>query len=335
MDRVGAPKVSGVAANWAREPEKRVAGPKPQLVGTVCALEPVRGTGSRELARLAVAQHGCAHREQLLAAGISSSAIGRRLSTRRYLLLHRAVYLIDPAKADEWTPVMSSVLRYAGDALVSHRVAGAVWGMLDEVPDRAEVTVVGRSGHRLAGVTVHRVSAMDRREVRWRRDLPVTSPARTVVDLAGELDVLELENVLAICREEKLASLNEIRAAMQRAPQSRGIGTLRRLLDQGGFARTKSYYERKMLRLIDQAGLPRPLTNHKLLRHEVDMVWLDRKLVLEFDSRKFHADRRAFERDRRRDQDLVAAGYRVIRVTARQLEEEPFGVIARLAAALA
>lgn len=230
---------------------------------------------------------------------------------------------------------MSAVLRYAGHALASHLVAGAVWGMLDQVPALPEVTLVGRGGHELAGVKVHRVPALDHRDVRWRRDLPVTSPARTVVDLAGVLRVLELENALAVCLKERLASVREIRAAMERAPHSPGIATLRRLFDQGGFARTKSYYERRLLGLIGEAGLPRPLTNHVVAGHEVDLVWLERKLVVEFDSRKWHGDRRAFETDRRRDQDLVAAGYRVIRVTARQLEQEPFGVIARLAAALA
>lgn len=156
------------------------------------------------------------------------------------------------------------------------------------------------------------------------------------MDLAGVVDALELENALAVCREKRLCSDKEIREAMHRAPSNRpGIATLRRLLRQGGFARTKSYYERKLLKLIADAGLPRPLTNHRVAGHEVDLVWLDQRLVVEFDSRKFHGDRRAFETDRRRDQDLVAAGYRVIRVTARQLEQEPYVVVARLAAALA
>ncbi len=157
-----------------------------------------------------------------------------------------------------------------------------------------------------------------------------------MVDLAGSLSVLELENALAVCLTKRLATTREIRAAIERAPQrTAGLPILRRLLDQGGFARTRSFYERKLLDMIIGAGLPRPLTNHPVAGHEVDMVWPDKRLVVEFDGFTFHADRRAFERDRRRDQDLVAAGYRVIRVTARQLEDEPLGVIARLAAALA
>jgi very-short-patch-repair endonuclease len=230
---------------------------------------------------------------------------------------------------------MAAVLLFAGDALATHRAAGAAWGMLDDPPPQAELTLVGRSAHSLPGVKIHRVATLDPRDVRWRKDLPVTSPARTAVDLAGVLTPLELEDVLAVCLDRGLASVNEIRSAMERAPQSRGIGTLQRLLDRGGFARTKSSYERKLLAMIAQAGLPRPLTNHVVAGHEVDMVWLDRKLVVEFDGRKWHGDRRAFENDRRRDQDLVVAGYRVIRITARQLEQEPLGVIARLAVALA
>jgi very-short-patch-repair endonuclease len=306
------------------------------LKGSVCALEHVRGAGEVEIVRLARVQHACAHRDQLLLAGVGPGAIKHRLKAQRYLLLHRAVYLIDSARRDEWTATMAMVLLFAGDALVSHRGAGSVWGLLDGPPPAPEVTLVGRGAHSQSGVTIHRVTSVDPCDVRWRRDLPVTSPARTVVDLAGTLTALELEDVLAMCLEKRLASLKEIEQAIDRAPAtSPGIGTLRRLLRQGGFARTRSYYERKLLKLIADAGLPRPLTNHRMAGHEVDLVWLEQKLVVEFDGRKFHGDRRAFETDRRRDQDLVAAGYRVIRVTARQLEQEPYVVVARLAAALA
>jgi very-short-patch-repair endonuclease len=230
---------------------------------------------------------------------------------------------------------MAAVLRLKGDGLLSHIAAGFVWKMVEGEPVAVDVTVVGRQAHRVKGVRSHRVMRLDPRDVRWRSDLPVTSPARTVVDLAGVLDAHELENAVAVCREERLCSVEEIRRAMKLAPHSPGIGTLRRILDGETFSRTRSDYERRLLNLIEQAGLPRPLTNRRIAGHEVDMLWSEQKLVLEFDGFKFHSDRRAFERDRRRDQDLVARGYRVIRITARQLEEEPLAVIARLAVALA
>jgi very-short-patch-repair endonuclease len=280
-------------------------------------------------------QHACAHRHQLLAAGLGRGAIRHRLKTQRYRVLRSAVYLIDPARADDWTATMAAILWFGGDAVAGHRSAGSLWGMVDEPPPEPDIVLAGRSAHAQPGMTIHRVRRLDRRDTRWRQDLPVTSPARTIVDLAGLLDVLELENALAVCRHGNLASVREIREAMQRAGSFPGVGPLRRLLDQGGFARTRSYYERKLLRLLAEAGLPRPLMNHRVAGHEVDMAWLDEKLVVEFDSHKFHTDRRAFETDRRRDQDLAAAGYRVIRVTARQIEREPLALIARLATALA
>ncbi|HET9718617.1 MAG TPA: DUF559 domain-containing protein [Solirubrobacteraceae bacterium] len=231
---------------------------------------------------------------------------------------------------------MAAVLRFAGDAVAGARSAGALWGMLDELPPVPEVLVVGRNAQPQAEVRIHRVRELDERDIRWRHGVPVTSPARTVVDLTPGLSPLETENVLAICFAKGLATASQIRQTIERVPARKpGVGTLRRLLERGGHARTRSDYERRLLELIAQAGLPRPLTNHRIATHEVDMVWLDRRLVLEFDGFKFHSDRRAFERDRRRDQDLVAAGYRVLRVTARQLEEEPLAVIARLAVALA
>jgi very-short-patch-repair endonuclease len=230
---------------------------------------------------------------------------------------------------------MAAILLFRGDALASSQVAGTIWGMLDEAPCQPELTVVARSNHSIAGLTVHRASRLHPDDISWRRDMPVTSPARTLVDLAGCLDVVELENALAVCREGRLANDRQILAAIDRAPRHAGRGTLRRLLTAGGLSETRSRYERRLLKLIREAGLLRPLTNKILCGHRVDMVWHEQRLVVEFDGFRFHGDRAAFERDRRRDQTLVAAGYRVIRITARQLDQEPFAVIARLAAALA
>jgi very-short-patch-repair endonuclease len=334
MSEAPARKTDPVPAIRAHEREKRVEARKSPLSGTVCALEPVRGTGRAEIARLGGLQHGCAHREQLLLAGAGRSAIAYRLKTQRYLRLHKSVYLIDPARADDWTPAAAAVLRFAGDALVSGRSAGAVWQLLDELPARPELTLVARSSHSVSAVKVRRAASIDPGDIAWRHGLPVTSVARTLVDLAAPLTALELESVMATALRLRLTTLPKIRGAAVRAPHAAGIATLRHLLDQGGFARTRSYYERELLGMIVRAGLPRPLINHRIRGHEVDMCWPRRRLVLEFDGFTFHSDRRAFENDRRRDQDLVAAGYRVIRVTARQVEEEPLALIARLTAAL-
>ncbi len=97
---------------------------------------------------------------------------------------------------------------------------------------------------------------------------------------------------------------------------------------------TRSDAERRLLALIGQAGLKKSETNVRLLGYEVDLLWRAQRLVVEVDGHAFHAHRAAFERDRARDQVLVAAGYRVIRVTWRQLEREPLAILARIAGAL-
>jgi very-short-patch-repair endonuclease len=230
---------------------------------------------------------------------------------------------------------MAGALHLRGDAAVSHAPAGFVWRMLEDEPTVVELTVAGRFARPQPGIRLHRTAALHPDDIRWRHGIPVTAPGRTVVDLAGILDDLELENVLAVCRDTGIATERQIRAAIERAPANHaGVGRLRTLLERGGFRRTRSYYERRLLQLIRKANLPLPQTNRQVSGHNVDFMWQQQRVIAEFDGFRFHAGRRAFETDRRRDQDLVAAGYRVIRITARQLEDEPLAVIARLAVIL-
>jgi very-short-patch-repair endonuclease len=100
-----------------------------------------------------------------------------------------------------------------------------------------------------------------------------------------------------------------------------------------GFTRKEA--ERRMRKLITAAGLPQPRCNHNLLGKEVDFCWPEHGLVVEIDGHQFHGHRSAFERDRKKDQLLAAAGYTVIRVTWRQLIHEPLRVAAVVSAALA
>jgi len=123
---------------------------------------------------------------------------------------------------------------------------------------------------------------------------------------------------------------------VERNRRRRGTATLRAVLElDGGPARTRSEAERILLALLRRAALPSPETNARLGPYEVDFVWRQERLVVEVDGYAFHADRRAFERDRVRDGELQARGIRVIRVTWRQLTDRPETVLARIARALA
>jgi very-short-patch-repair endonuclease len=200
-----------------------------------------------------------------------------------------------------------------------------------------DVTVAGRNIRQRAGVCSYRVAALDSRDVRLRGGLPVTAPARTLIDFAGRHETGDDELLRAVseARVQRVLSDSELTAAMTRCATRAGVARLRALLAQAG-ERIGSRHEaeRRLIRLIVQARLPMPETNVRLLGHEVDLLWRSAKLVIEMDGWAFHGHRAAFERDRDRDQKLVAAGYRVIRVTWRQLEREPLAVVARIAQAL-
>jgi very-short-patch-repair endonuclease len=153
------------------------------------------------------------------------------------------------------------------------------------------------------------------------------------VDLAPDDD---LEQAVAVAFDKGLASPDEVRAAMERARHRKGVARLTRLLETGsatGFTRSEG--ERRLRALLNAADLPQPLANQPLLGYVADFFWPQQKLILEFDSFLFHSSRQAFEHDRRRDQRFAAAGYLVVRLTWRQLEQEPYAVIARIAQAIA
>jgi very-short-patch-repair endonuclease len=145
-----------------------------------------------------------------------------------------------------------------------------------------------------------------------------------------------MERVLSDAYSRRLVSEPAIDAALARGPHRPGAGALRALLQRlAGPVITRSEAERRLHRLIAAAGLPRPAANVVVAGYEVDVVWPTHRLVVELDGFAFHGHRVAFERDRRRDARLVAAGYRVMRVTWRQLTDEQLAVAAALGGALA
>jgi very-short-patch-repair endonuclease len=198
-----------------------------------------------------------------------------------------------------------------------------------------QVTVIGRHVRERPGLRIHRTDRLDLRDVELCHGLPVTAPARALIDFASCSTDGELERALAEFRVQGLVCDGDLEAAMERCPRRAGVGALKALLaDEQGAAITRSGGERRLLRLIRNSNLPRPESNVWVLGYEVDLLWRAAKLVVEVDGGRFHGHQRSFERDRRRDQVLVAAGFRVMRVTGRQLEREPLAVLARIAQAL-
>ncbi len=222
------------------------------------------------------------------------------------------------------------------DAVLSHRAAGALWGLAAAAVGDVDVTVPGRNPGRRPGIRVHRARRLDRRDVRRRYEIPMTAPARTLLDLAAVLSRREIERAVNEAQIRRLTRPEELLAVLGRSSGRGGAVTLRALLEEGArTAPTRSEAEDRLLALLRAAELPPTDVNARVGRHEVDLLWREQRLIVEVDGYAYHASRAAFERDRLRDAELQAAGYRVMRVTWRQLVHESEALIARVAQALA
>ncbi|HEX3802677.1 MAG TPA: hypothetical protein VHV75_07555 [Solirubrobacteraceae bacterium] len=281
------------------------------------------------------------HRLQLGAAGIGRGAVIHRLQTGWLQLTVPSVYRLGPADNGRLGRRMAAVLHFKGNAVVAGLDAADLWQMLDTTQQLTDdhpidVLLVARSAHPVAGVRVRRVQALARQDVRWRNGIPVTSPARALLDLAGELDDLELETAASVAFRVHGLRPSQLADVASRNPGAKGVARLRDLCDRPQELRdTRSRYERRLLKLIGAAELPLPVTNVTAAGHMVDMLWPDLNLVIEFDSWSIHGRRGNFETDRLRDQNLAATRHQVMRVTARQIDDAPYALVARLATVMA
>jgi very-short-patch-repair endonuclease len=280
----------------------------------------------------ATKQHGVVSRAQLLALGLTGTQVDCRIRNGLLRPLHRGVFQVGPV-VTEFGPAMAACLACGRTAAVSHVTAGVLTHILKERPEAPiDVTVVGTTRVHV-GLRVHRVSDLPAREVQRHRGIRITSPMRTLLDLAAVLSVRELERVVAesialgLIRERSLLRFVDEHAG------ARGARALRGVL-AGSLARLRSEAEGEFRDLMAAAGLPEPEANRHVLSYEVDFVWRRQRLIVEVDGARFHMPRAAFEQDRRRDAELTAAGWRVIRVTWNQITRESHMVVARVAQAL-
>ncbi len=283
-------------------------------------------------------QHGVVTYRQLVEAGLSPSAIDRRVRSGRLGVLHRGVYLALPFPLPR-TRAMAAVLASGPGAVLSHLSAAALWGLRPspgkEDAEPSDVLVPG-SGRRRPGIRVHRVARLPARERTVLDGVPITTPARTLVDVAALLGARELEAAVARAERDGLVTREELAALVDRGRRRAGSVALRAVLDaQGGPALTRSAAEERLLALVRQAGLPAPEANVSIGRYEVDFLWRPAGLAVEVDGFRYHASRAAFEGDRRKDAQLLAAGIAVLRLSWRQITAEPLATVARLAQALA
>jgi very-short-patch-repair endonuclease len=195
-------------------------------------------------------------------------------------------------------------------ATLSHRSAAVLWGLLDPVGSAIDVTIKGSAGRsKRRGIRLHRSVSLTAADVTVSRGIPVTKPARTIADL---------RRMASSRLSERIVTASELRRAIRQADVL-GLPVGPNTVPDG----TRSELERRFLALCRQNRLPVPDVNVRVGAIEVDFLWRETRLVVETDGYRYHRGRIAFEDDRARDLELQARGYLVIRLTHRQVAEEP------------
>ena len=271
-------------------------------------------------------------REQLLALGVSARTVKRWRAAGVLHPVHRGVYLWGHALPLPLTVDMAAVLACGHGAVLSHRSAAELWALLPRRDGPKHVSVPKTNGRQRKGITIHRPQTI---EMARKDGVPITPPARTIVDLAATETESVVERAINEALVQRLTTTRQILSLADRR-RSRGVAELRRVAAATDEPQlTRSEAEQRTRALIRRARLPAPRANVRIGAYEVDFLWPEQRFVLEVDGYAFHSTRSAFERDREKDAHLAANGYRVARITWRQLTLAPEAVVARIAQALA
>jgi len=256
------------------------------------------------ISRIAARQHGVITLGQLVEAGLSPSGISRRVAAGRLHRVYRGVYAVGHAGLSNEGRWMAAVLACGEGALLSHRSAAELWGLLQPCSSPIHVTVPGAGGRaKRQGLVFHRPPSLISAAIASRKGIAVTTPARTLADLRRS------ESAGVVRRAERAASFKGLEIA-----------------DEGGHGGERSELERRFLRLCSLRKVPKPEVNYPVGPYTVDFVWPFDRLAAETDGWAAHRGRQAFEDDRARDLFLRSQGYEVLRFTWRQITEDPASV---------
>lgn len=274
------------------------------------------------IAALAQRQYGVATLDQLLALGLGEHGLYERVRTKRLIRLHRGVYAVGHRQLRREGYWLAAVLACGPGAVLSYVGAAELWSVRRSSAGVIDVTVPSRAGRvRRKGIRIHRSSRLGRQDVTVKDGIPVTTVARTLLDLADVLQPQALKRAIDESEHQRLFDLTALIAVVNRNPGRRGATLLRAAADPPHL--TRSELENRFLAFCTRHNLPEPHTNQMLLGYEVDALWPHAKVVIELDGYAAHGTRKAFQADRKRDRRLVLAGFRPIRVTALDLRDEP------------
>jgi hypothetical protein len=277
--------------------------------------------------------------QQLRAAGLADEAISRWVRTGRLHPVFRSVFAFGRRSLGPRARLRAAALTCGPGTVISHRSAAWLLGFGARNPRTIDVISSTQAGRKVDGIKAHKVPRPAPTELVPIDGIPCTNAARTIVDLAGTYGETQMRETVERAASAKVLDLPGIEAILDARPRRRGAPCLRRVIDDwrpvaetANFEDARSLYEVKLLPLIAAAGLPMPRINAPVQTAErileVDLLWPDQRFVLEADSRRHHAIEVAFERDHRRDRELLAANFGYLRVTWREAEHEPEAVFA-------
>jgi len=296
----------------------------------------------RVIADNAPRQHAQVTLEQLRAAGVTDDQVESRLASGRLRRIRPRVYMVPGVPPTFEQAVLAAALTIGPDAVASHASAAVLWGLPFAERDVVELTTSRPHWVRLAGVRSHRTNAFLRCEHTIRNRIPVTSVARTLVDLSSRFSVSQLGRMTDYALRRETVRLDDLRRCVAGLPPARGRrpkrieAVLRRRLP--GYEPGDSDLEMRFVRGLLAAGLPELVQQHRVRigtrRYRIDLAYPDEKLAIELDGWDTHRMRSAFDQDRARANDLVVGGWHVLRFTSSMTDEQAVATVRSALAAL-
>lgn len=285
----------------------------------------------QELAALARRQHGVVSIRQLRRIGYSHSSVEKAAAGGRLHRLHQGVYAVGHTNLSLYGWCLAGVLASGRGSLLSHYSAGWLLGLIPTRPVPVHVTTP-LPRKRRGTIRIHHSRTLLDSDRALEQGIPVTSVARTSLDLAAVVRFRSLRRLIRRSEELEVFDLDDFRSVLSRNRGHRGAFPLERALAIYEPPRfTRSELEREFLRLLERAGLPRPVTAFNVAGYELDVYWPELRFAVELDVYATHGAHEPFEEDRLRDEDLKLAGVELTRVTGFRLEREPRRVLQRVA----
>lgn len=290
------------------------------------------------IALIAARQHGVITLGQFRGIGLGQTQVAYRLRVGRLHRVHRGVYAVGHPSLSRDGRFLAAILATGSGAVLSHRSAAELWGLVLDADGPVDVTVPGKRRSR-PGLRLHDTTRLDRADITHSAGVPVTGPARTLLDLATTpTDDRVLRRAVREALVQRRVDERGLRTQLQQARGNRGAGRLGAILELGMLA-TRSELEDRVLDLLDAHGFPRPGVN--ALVHvgsqtfEVDFLFEDQRLIVEADGARFHETFVSRQDDIHRQAILEAADYRVVRVTWNQVTRQTAQTVRRLRSAYA